>query len=70
MYACYISIRVYYPPHYSVEWYKAHPDRWEDVASAIVAHPRRGWTAEEMHISEASTASSQDAKPSPTAAKE
>ena len=28
----------------TVEWYKKYSSNWEDVASALVAHPRRGFT--------------------------
>ena len=26
----------------TLEWYKAHPDHWENLESALVAHPRIG----------------------------
>lgn len=28
----------------TVDWYKAYSSNWEDVESALVAHPRRGHT--------------------------
>lgn len=28
----------------TVEWYRQYSGNWEDVASALVAHPRRGHT--------------------------
>jgi dTDP-glucose 4,6-dehydratase len=26
----------------TIKWYREHPDHWEDVESALVAHPRKG----------------------------
>lgn len=32
----------------TVEWYRKYSGNWDNVESALVAHPRRGLTAEQL----------------------
>jgi hypothetical protein len=32
----------------TIEWYKVNSGNWGDLSSALVAHPRRGLTPQEM----------------------
>jgi UDP-glucose 4,6-dehydratase len=35
----------------TVEWYRRFSTNWDDVESALVAHPRRGLLVSQMHHS-------------------
>ena len=53
-----------------VEWYRKYSSNWDDVESALVAHPRRGMTADQIRArvrkrARTSSVSSATAAPAP-----